>query len=125
VLLLKIGAGGLQSLAVHDLLSRQNDPAVRTKPVPDPLVMQNQQLVKNLLNQDLNRAVEQLNKLAQLLNQALEFELIKQDKLPRVRVKNKSKGQSYDLSPEEAVALLVKTDEAEEKTRGRHLDNYA
>lgn len=122
---MKIGAGGLQSLAAQDAIARQGDAAARSKPLPDPAVLQARDMAQNLLHRDLNRAVEQLNHLAHLLNQALEFAIIKQGKVTRVRVKDRTKGQTRDLTPEEALALLAKTDEPEEKTKGRHLDGYA
>ncbi|MCL5781228.1 MAG: flagellar protein FlaG [Firmicutes bacterium] len=122
---MKIGAGGLQNLAAQDIIARQGDAAARSKPLPDPAVMQARDMAQNLLHRDLNRAVEQLNHLAHLLNQALEFAIIKQGKVTRVRVKDRTKGQTRDLTPEEALALLAKTDEPEEKTKGRHLDGYA
>lgn len=122
---MKIGAGGLQNLAAQELIARQGDPASRTKPTPDPLAMQAQEIAKNLLNRDLNKAVEQLNKLAHLFNQTLEFKLVRDAKPPKIKVTNKKTGQVEEWTPEEALALLTQEEQPEKKNRGQHLDSYA
>ncbi|GAB6158051.1 hypothetical protein JCM39194_12510 [Desulfotomaculum varum] len=122
---MKIGAGGLQNLAAQELIARHGDAAARSKPLPDPLIMQARDMAQNLLHKDLNRAVEQLNHLARLLNQTLEFALVKQGKESRIRVKDKTSGHSRLLTPEQTLALLAETEEPAEKTKGRHLDGYA
>ncbi|CCO09144.1 flagellar protein FlaG [Desulforamulus hydrothermalis] len=122
---MKIGAGGLQNLAAQEMIARQGDAAARSKPLPDPAVMQARDMARNLLHQDLNRAVEQLNRLARMLNQSLEFALVKQGKESRIRVKDKAGGRSRHLTPAQALALLAEDAQPSEKTKGRHLDGYA
>nr|WP_274380969.1 flagellar protein FlaG [Desulforadius tongensis] len=85
--------------------------------------MQNQNLAQKPINQaDLFKAVDRLNKAAQMFNYPFQFKIIKDknNKL-KVRVYNKKTGETQLLEPEQAV----KFSKERETTTGKKFDDYA
>lgn len=118
---MKIGAGGLQNLVMQEIAARQSEPVSRTKPVPDPLTMQEQQYGRILFNEkDLHKAVEHLNHYATVYNYQLKFKIIRIQGKLKIKVTNKDK-QEQVVSVEEferiAEGLISK--------KGQNLDGYA
>ncbi|MBE0466175.1 MAG: flagellar protein FlaG [Candidatus Desulforudis sp.] len=103
---MKIGAGGLQSLAQYEAVARRGEGADRVNaarelmlnPAPTGL-------------RDMVRAVERLNRLAELFNQQLLFRVNRETegrghKRPRIRMINRETGETLrELDPEEIPAL--------------------
>ena len=100
---MKIGAGGLQSLAQYDAVARRGEGAERvhvareliTNPAPSDL-------------RDLVRAVERLNRLAEMFNQQVLFRVNREreGKRPRIRMLDRKTGETLrELDPEEIPAV--------------------
>lgn len=120
---MKIGAGGLQSLLTHENITvKQMEPG-RGKVAPDNQQMQNQNLAQKPVNvADIFKAVDQLNKAAQMFNHPLQFKVVKDRQGRRkVRVYNKKTGESYEIEPEQAAQLV----EQQQITKGKQIDDYA
>lgn len=88
---MKIGAGGLQSLAQYDAVARRTESADRVNPA--------RELAQNPAPSDLRdmvRAVERLNRMAEMYNQQVVFRLNRDrgGKRHRIRVMNKETGET-------------------------------
>ncbi|MEW5762758.1 MAG: hypothetical protein AB1776_06130 [Bacillota bacterium] len=102
---MKIGAGGLQSLAAHDAIAaRKVDPAL-ARPVTEEDVRV-LGTAKNAFEQ-LVRLVEQLNQLAAAYNYPFRFRVREEEKgKPRVEVEDRKSGKRRLLEPEEFKEVL-------------------
>lgn len=102
---MKIGAGGLQSLAAHDAIAaRKVDPAL-ARPVTEEDVRV-LGMAKNAFEQ-LVRLVEQLNQLAAAYNYPFRFLVREEEKgKPRVEVEDRKNGKRRLLEPEEFKDVL-------------------
>ncbi|MBO8138211.1 MAG: flagellar protein FlaG [Desulfotomaculum sp.] len=120
---MKVGAGGLQSLLHHENLTiKQLEPA-RGRAALDQQSLQPENHAQKPVNQaDLFKAVDRLNKAAQMFNYPFNFKIIK-DKNGRkkVLVYNKKTGETQELEPEEAVKFAYQR----ETTTGKKFDDYA
>ena len=102
---MKIGAGGLQSLAAHDAIAtRKVDPTqVR------PLTEEDVRLLGTTKNafEQLVRFVEQLNQLAAAYNYPFCFRVREEEKeKPRVEVEDRKSRKRRFLEPEEFEKVL-------------------
>lgn len=64
---MKIGAGGLQSLAAQEA-ARELD-ASRLKPTAEEVLLQSEDLALRRMRYELNKAVEQMRRAAEMFNQ--------------------------------------------------------
>lgn len=120
---MKIGAGGLQSLLNHDnLIIKQLDPA-RTKGGLEEQRFYDHNLVQKPVNEaDLFKALDRLNKAAQMFNYPLMFKMERDKKGNlRVRVYNKQTGEYQELQPHQALKFSQEL----ESPKGKRLDDYA
>lgn len=115
---MKIGAGGLQSLAVQDA-ARTLD-TVRLRPTVGEEMLQSEDLALRKMKYELNKAVERMRRAAEMFNQPLDFTLIKEGK-PRIKARDRRTGTSRDFTLEEAEAWLEEIYE----NKGRGLNGYA
>lgn len=115
---MKIGAGGLQALTAQDA-ARTLDSA-RLKPTVGEELLQSEDLALRKMRYELNKAVEQMRRAAEMYNQPLDFALVKEGK-PRIKAKDRRTGSSREFTLEEAEAWL---EEMKEK-KGRNLNGYA
>lgn len=100
---MKIGAGGVQSLAQYDAVARRSETADRVGMVRE--IMSNP--APNDLR-DLLRAIERLNRMAELFNQQVLFRLNQErdGKKRRIRMMNRETGATLrEVDPEELPAL--------------------
>jgi hypothetical protein len=118
---MKVGAGGLQSMLVHDNVTiRQLDPA--RKPNWEQFSQQMHLLEKKPVDMNaLFKAVERLNQAAQMFNYPLLFKVVQEKgKRARVLVKNKKTGDTYELTPEQAFIFTKQR----EDVVGKKVDVY-
>ncbi len=100
---MKIGAGGLQSLAQYDAMARRIKGADRVNPA--------RELAQNPPPNDLRdmvRAVERLNRMAEMFNQQVIFRLNRdrEGKRHRIRMMNKETGATIlEVDVKELPAL--------------------
>lgn len=119
---MKIGAGGLQSIVMHEITARQSEPIARTKPIPDPVTMQEQEYGKKLLNeQELNKSIEKLNNLAAMYNYNINFKLTKTKGHAKVKVRNTKNGTEQEVTIAEFEEIFEKMS----GKKGRNIDDYA
>lgn len=117
---MKIGAGGLQSIIMSDMM-RSLDPSVRPKAGVEESLLQAQGRDQNQLRKELNRAVERLNHLAQALNYPIQ--IVIKEPPPRLKVvlKNMRTGQEREIEYEELDKLAAHLEDA----KGVQVDGYA
>lgn len=104
---MKVGAGGLQSMAAHEVIvARKVDPA-QVRPVTEEDV----RLLgstKNIFEQ-LVRLVEQLNQLAAAYNYPFRFRVREEEKgKSRVEIEDRRSGKRRFLEPEDFNEVLDK-----------------
>jgi len=119
----KIGAGGLQSLLAHDNITTKQIEPGRGRVIPDNQQMQNNNLAQKPINlSDIFKAVDRLNKAAQMFNHPLQFKVIKdRDGRRKVRVRNLKDGKSQIMEPEQ---LLQQLSRRQQTTKGNKFDDY-
>ena len=115
---MKIGAGGLQSLAAQ-AAARELD-ASRLKPPAEEALLQGEDLALRRLKYELNKAVEQMRRAAEMFNQPLEF-LIKRGGKPKIKARDRRTGAEREFTLEEAEAWLEELNE----NKGRNINGYA
>ncbi|MCD5406276.1 MAG: flagellar protein FlaG [Desulfotomaculum sp.] len=118
---MKVGAGGLQSMLVHDHITiRQLDPG--RKLGAEQQQQQAQSLAKKPVNlPTLFKAVDRLNQAAQMFNYPLLFKLVRdKDNKLKVLVRNKKTGDAQELEPEQAIEFAKQR----ENTTGKKVDGY-
>ncbi|MEG6521232.1 flagellar protein FlaG [Desulfotomaculum sp. 1211_IL3151] len=117
---MRIGAGGLQSIIMSDMM-RSLDPSVRPKAGIAETLLQAQGRDQNQLRKELNRAVERLNHLAHALNYPVQ--IVIKEPPPRLKVvlKDKRTGQEREIEYEELDKLAAQLEDA----RGVQVDGYA
>ena len=120
---MKIGAGGLQSLLHHDnLIIKQLEPA-RLKGGLEEQRFYDQNLSQKPVSEaDLFKALDRLNKAAQMFNYPFLFKMERDKKgKPRVKVYNKQTGETQELQPHQ----VIKFSQERESPKGKRLDDYA
>lgn len=115
---MKIGAGGPQAQAAQEV-ARVLDTA-RLKPPAEEALLQGEDLALRRMRYELNRAVEQMRRAAEMFNQPFDF-VVRRGNRPRIRVRDRRTGAERELTLEEAEAWL---EELREK-RGKNLNGYA
>lgn len=115
---MKIGAGGLQALAGQEA-ARGLD-ASRLKPPAEEALLQGEDLALRKTRYELNKAVEQMRRAAEMYYQPLDFTVKRGDK-PRIKARDRRTGAEREFTLEEAEAWL---DELKEN-KGRNLNGYA
>lgn len=116
---MKIGAGGLQSIIMNDMARALENPSRPREGIQETLA-QAQGHDKTLLKQELNKALEKLNHLADILNYPF---LIKMKGTPpkiKVVLKDKRTGQEKEIELSELDQLAAHLETA----KGVHLDSY-
>jgi uncharacterized FlaG/YvyC family protein len=108
VLVVKIAAGALQAQIMQEFMpSSRVDP--RVERVAGVFSDQPGSEGKKINREELNRAVEKLNKAAEMYNQMLQFSLTGANENPAVAMADKNTGVILrNLSPQEAVELAGK-----------------
>ncbi|MFX4261976.1 hypothetical protein ACOBQJ_07215 [Pelotomaculum propionicicum] len=114
---MKIGGGGLQAITAQE--SARTLDAARLRPTAGEELLQSEDLAMRRMRYELNKAVENMRRAAEMYNQPLDFVLIKEGK-PRIKAKDRRTGSSREFTLEEAEAWL---DEMKEK-KGRILNGY-
>jgi uncharacterized FlaG/YvyC family protein len=107
---MKIGAGGLQSLAKFDAVARRGEGADRVNVARELMTNPTPTDLRNLV-----RAVEQLNRLAELFNQQLLFRVNRDrgEKRHRIRMMDRETGENIrEVDPEELPALARQLSDA-------------
>lgn len=115
---MKIGAGGPQAQAAQEA-ARVLD-ASRLKPPAEEALLQGEDLALRRLRYELNRAVEQMRRAAEMYNQPLEF-TVKREGRPRIRARDRRTGAEREFTLEEAEAWLAELG----GSRGKNLNGYA
>ncbi|ABO50944.1 hypothetical protein Dred_2434 [Desulforamulus reducens MI-1] len=117
---MKIGAGGLQSIIMSDMM-RSLEPTVKPKAGVEETLMQAQGRDQNQLKKELNRAVERLNHLVEALNYPIQ--IVIKELPPRLRMvlKDKRTGQEKEIEYDELDQLAAHLEDA----KGVQLDGYA
>ncbi len=117
---MQIGAGGLQPYVVHDIV-KEVAAALKPKAGVQETLVQAQGRDANMLKEELNRAVEHLNKMANALNHPIQ--VVIKEPPPRLRVilKDKRTGQEKEINLEELPQLADQIAIA----RGMNVDRYA
>ncbi|MTI80216.1 MAG: flagellar protein FlaG [Firmicutes bacterium] len=120
---MKLGAGGLQSLLNHDnLIIKQMEPARANKGLEQQQMQPQNHAQKPVNMSDLFKAVDRLNKAAQMFNYPFKFK-VEKDKQGRkkVIVYNEETGETQEMEPEQAIKFSYQR----ETTSGRNFDDYA
>ena len=115
---MKIGAGGLQALVTQEA-ARTLD-TIRLKPTVGEELLQSEDLALRKMKYELNKAVERMQRAAEMYNQPLDFVVLKEGK-PKIKARDRRTGISREFTLEEAEAWL---EEYKEK-KGRNLNGYA
>lgn len=115
---MKIGAGGLQSLAGHEA-SRGLD-NTRLKPTTGEVLQQSEDHALRRLRYQLNKAVERMRQAALMYNQPLDF-AVKREQRPKIQARDRRSGAEREYTLEEAEAWLAEL----EDNKGRKLNGYA
>ncbi|MEG6512945.1 flagellar protein FlaG [Desulforamulus ruminis] len=117
---MKIGAGGLQPYVLHDVL-KNIDLSQKPKAGVQETLLQAQGRDLNMLKEELNRAVEHLNQMANALNYPIQITLKEPPPRLKITVKDKGTGEEKELTLEELAQLAKRL----EGNRGTNLDSYA
>jgi len=115
---MKVGAGGLQALAAQEAV-RVFD-ASRFKPPANEALLQSEDLAMRRLAYELNKAVEQMRRAAEMFNQPLDF-IIKRGGKLKIKARDRRTGAEREFTLEEAEAWL----EELKDNKGRNLNGYA
>lgn len=118
---MKIGAGGPQAQAAQEA-SQVLDNA-RLRPPAGEVLLQGEDLALRRMRYELNKAVEQMRRMAEMFNQPYDF-MVRRDKKPRIKLRDRRTGAERELTLEEAEAWL---EEMREESKGRQgrLNGYA
>lgn len=116
---MKIGAGGLQSVIMNDM-ARALDGTTKPKPGIQETLAQSQGQDKNVLKEELNRAVDRLNHLAESLNYPIQLAIKEPPPRLKVVLKDKRTGQEREMELDELDKLAAHLEES----KGVHLDSY-
>lgn len=115
---MKIGAGGLQSIIMSDM-AKALESTVKPKSGLQETLAQGQD--KNVLREELNRAVERLNQLAQSLNYPLQLAIKEPPPRLKVVLKDKRSGAEKEIEIGELDQLAAHLEQA----KGIHVDRYS
>lgn len=115
---MKIGAGGLQSIIAQDAVRTLD--AARLRPTAGEELLQSEDLALRRMRYELNKAVERMNRAAEMYNQSLEFTVVRKGN-PRIKARDRRTGSSREFTLEEAEAWLEEMSE----NKGRSLNGYA
>lgn len=116
---MKIGAGGLQSIVMSDMM-RSLENASRPKAGVQEILIQAQGQDQNQLRKELNRAVERLNHLAESLNYPIQLAVKEPPPRLKVILKDKTTGKQREIELEELDLLALQLEEA----KGIQVDRY-
>lgn len=116
---MKIGAGGLQSIVMSDMM-RSLENASRPKAGVQEILIQAQGQDQNQLRKELNRAVERLNHLAESLNYSIQLAVKEPPPRLKVIIKDKITGKQREIELEEMDQLALQLEEA----KGIQVDRY-
>lgn len=116
---MKIGAGGLQSIILNDMV-RSLETTARPRAGVQETMLQAQGLDKNQLKEELNRAVERLNHLAESLNYPIQLAIKEPPPRLKVILRDKYTGKQREIELDELDQLAAHLEEA----KGVHLDSY-
>lgn len=116
---MKIGAGGLQSIIMSDVARALETPDRPRQGLQETLA-QAQGQDKTILKQELNRALEKLNHLAEVLN--YPFQLVIKGNPPNIKVvlRDRRTGKEKEIELSELDQLAAHLESA----KGVHLDSY-
>ena len=115
---MKIGAGGLQSLAAQEVV--RGHEVNRSKPTVEESLLQSEDLALRKMKYELNKAVERLRQAAEMFHQPLDF-MVKRGDKPRIKARDRRSGATREFTLEEAEAWLSELNE----NKGRKLNGYA
>ncbi|MEW6698046.1 MAG: flagellar protein FlaG [Bacillota bacterium] len=116
---MKIGAGGLQSIIMTDMI-RSLDTTGKPRVGVQETLIQAQGQDQNQLRKELNRAVERLNHLAQSLNYPIQLAVKEPPPRLKVIVKDKTTGKQKEIELEELDLLALQLEGA----KGIQVDQY-
>lgn len=116
---MKVGAGGLQTIIMNDMTKAVENTA-KPRPGVQETLVQAQGQDKNQLKEDLNRAVERLNKLAHSLNYPILLAIKEPPPKLKITIKDKCTGKEREMELEEFEQLAAHLKGA----KGIHLDSY-
>lgn len=114
---MKIGAGGLQAIVAQEA-ARTLD-AARLKPAVGDELLQSEDLALRRMRYELNKALENMRRAAEMYNQPLDFVMVREGK-PRIKARDRRTGSSREFTLEEAEAWL----EEMKERKGKHLNGY-
>ena len=117
---MKIGAGGMQPYVVHDIL-KEIASSMKPKAGVQETLVQAQGRDANMLKEELNRAVEHLNKMANALNYPIQVVIKEPPPRLKVIIKDKKTGKEKEISLDE-IPLLI---DQMETARGMNVDRYS
>ncbi|MDO7788343.1 hypothetical protein [Desulforamulus aquiferis] len=117
---MKIGAGGLQPYVMHDVL-KNVDQSMKPKAGVQETLVQAQGRDLNMLKEELNRAIEYLNKLANAMNYPVFVSLKEPPPRLKLVLKNKRNGSEKEISIEEFNLLAAQL----EGFKGSNIDSFA
>ncbi len=119
---MKIGAGGPQAQAAREA-SQVLDTA-RLKPPAEETLLQSEDLALRRMRYELNKAVEQMRRMAEMFNQPYDF-IVRRGKKPRIKLRDRRTGAERELTLEEAEAWLEEMKEESKGRKGRKFNGYA
>ena len=118
---MKIGDGGLQSMATHDdVTTKQAQEKQLRKPDGTEENARKQEAGTRLDINALNKAVEKLNENAQANNLPLEFAVQNDKDNTTVKINNTQSGNQREVTPEELPKLI----QGMEQNIGMIIDQY-
>ncbi len=118
---MKIGDGGLQSMATHDDVAiKQAQEKQLRKPDGTEAATKKQESGTQLDINALNKAVEKLNDHAQANNLPLEFAVKNDNDKTTVRINNTQSGKERHVTPDELPKLV----QGMEQNIGMIIDHY-